>query len=146
MEDILEARTRELAERGLREDKVDRVSLVISDWPDERFGFDPSLFNQVLETEAAPCPAGVSYRGLPCSGFIYHRGRVYPVVAWSALLGIEAPSQPVYAVTDRFGLALELAGPCRIEKLDGETFKNVNRPYCKQKSGDLYIGDLDGLK
>ncbi|MCA9781071.1 MAG: hypothetical protein KC800_30335 [Candidatus Eremiobacteraeota bacterium] len=146
MEDILETRTRELAQRGTRSDKVDKVSLLISEWSEERFGFEPSLFSRVLETEAAPCPTGVTYRTLPCSGFIYHHGQVYPVVSWSALLGIESPDRPVYAVTDRLGLALELAGPCRIEKLDGKKFKDVNRPYCKQKSGDLYIGDLGTLK
>ena len=145
MEDILEARTRELAQRGARNDKVDKLALLISEWSEQSFGFEPSLFSRVLETEAAPCPAGVTYRSLPCSGFIYHQGRVYPVISWSALMGIESPEQPVYAVTDRLGLALELSGPCRIEKLDREKFKKVDRLYCKQRYGDLYIGDLGEL-
>lgn len=143
LEDILQARAKELAGRGRRETDGSRTALLVSDWPEEGFGFDPSLFSTVLETEAAPSPAGVTFRGLPCSGFIYHQGLVYPAVSWSALVGIEPPEVPVFAVTHRLGFALELAGPCRIDKVDPKEFRDVDRPYCRQRIGDLYLGNLD---
>ena len=143
LEDILEARARELAGRGLREKNESRTALLVSDWPEEGFGFDPSLFSRVLETEAAPCPAGVTFKGLPCSGFIYHQGFVYPAVAWSTLVGIEPPEVPVFAITYHLGFALELAAPCRIEKVDLKDYKDVDRPFCSRRIGDLYLGNLD---
>ncbi len=143
LEDILEARARELAGRGSRETNGGRTALLVSDWPDEGFGFEPSLFSRVLETEASPCPAGVTFRGLPCSGFIYHQGFVYPTVSWSSLVGIEPPEITVFAVTNHLGFALELAGPCRIEKVDINQIREVDRPYCRQKIGDLYLAHLE---
>ena len=145
MLDILEARARELARRGLGDKNGSKTALLVSDWPEERFGFDPSLFSTVLETEAAPCPTGVVFNGLPCCGFIYHHGFVYPTVSWAALLGIEPPQMPIFAVTYSLGFALELAGPCRIEKVDPKSFQDVNRPFCRQRIGDLYLGNLDAL-
>lgn len=143
LEDILEARAREFAGRGLREKNESKTALLVSDWPEEEFGFEPSLFSTVLETEAAPCPAGVTFKGLPCSGFIYHQGFVYPTVSWSVLLGIDPPEVPVFAVTYHLGFALELAGPCRIEKVDPKAYKDVDRPFCSRRIGNLYLGNLD---
>lgn len=144
MREFLEERARELALRGTEMRASQMTSLLVAEWPEQKWGFPLNYFRCLLESSTVPCPQGVTFLGLPVTSFLYFQSKVYPVVEWCKLVGLAPSSRPSYAVAPKLGLALELSADCRLVKLVSEDLIESDLAYCSGRIGDIYLASLQG--
>lgn len=144
MREFLEQRARELALRGTETRASQKTSLLVAEWPEQKWGFLLKTFRCLVETSPVPCPQGITFQGLPVSSFLYFQSKVYPVVEWCKLVGLASSSTPSYAVAPQLGLALELSADCRLVKLDVHDRIESDLAYCSGRIGDIYLAALEG--
>lgn len=143
--EIKRARAEEYAARGREGAVAVGVSLLVSSWSEQAWAFRLEALRCLVESEVTPAPVGTTYQGLACTGFLYFQSKVYPVVSWSMLLGLQRPQVTVHAIAPKLGLALEMSGDCWLEKVDLSTLVEVDLPYCKGRSGNYFLADLGSL-
>lgn len=143
MEKILRARAEELAARGQKHDTADNLTtLLVARWEHETWAFELDLFEQLVGIEATLCPQGVTYKGLPCRGFLKVDSNPLPVIWWSDLVGLSPEPSSIYAVSPGLGLALKVPLNCSVEKVDVSDAKPSRRTFCGGVIDGVLLAEL----